>query len=267
MTGYQPREVAYLLEELEAHTGIAATLDARPGRWHVEHGNDRIRLTCTYTRNTSGKLKFHSTLHLDGAPREKVKDIAAYARLLADPDLKHPNRTPGRELVPLMPLAPGTELPEAVKALLRLGEGSPKFTSVDVGHAAKAHIQRHGSTRYRVPEQDADDNYVPDPQRYAVLFTKHDGDRIQVTVGPTGSGAYVTEDMAALDAEGGDILSEEHDPDQHARQDMAAVMERLLGFRLPSSTDSAGHYSAPAAHTTGAVTNSVQVRKATVFRV
>lgn len=252
-----------LMEKLEKETGTPATLTSRPGYWHVEHGNDRIRLTCTYRRSTGRKLTYRSELYRDGQRCERVSGMASYARLFNDPDLEHPDRTPGRKLTPVMPLQDGEELPSLVAQFEGVALKASTVAAIEVGHCVRSTRELINGQLYRVPVNDTEEDYTADPDLYAVRITKPGGDQVQLVFAPTGyHGTHALDTIEAVDAQGGDMLSELAD-----RTNFTAMLEHILGFRLPGPNTNPAQHNARGKDTRGAVTNSVEVRKATVFRV
>lgn len=259
-----PRQVQHMMDHLLEHTGTPAVLTAQPGRWHLEHSNERIRLTCTYTRRTTGrKLRYSSSLYQDGQRREKVDGIESYARLFKDPDIAHPNRTPGKQLPPVMPLTDDAEPPALVTTIVESARKARTVMEVEYGHAVRSTRETYADgMMYRVPVGESEEDYTADPELYTVRITKPNRDQVQINIGPTGRGGhYAIDDMAAVDADGGDMLS------KLAQVDIYEVLESILGFRLPGANTGPGQHDARTKNTSGAVTNSVAVRKSTVIRV
>lgn len=258
-TDYLPPPIQATVDDLLEATGVPATVSRTSTTYLVEHGNDRVKLTCRYTRNSRGRFSYGSTLTVDDEPRERVNGVHAYARLLADPDTQHPNRTPGRELPPVHPTGPEHELPTLVAAMADAVAKQPKCVEVITGHSTMAQRKRWGAwTWHPLNDQDA----VPDPTGYVVEALKDNGDRVQMHFQehPKAPGLHYLSGVSGVDSQGRDLM------DDHG-EDISRAVEELLGIRVPQQ---ANVDTGPTVHqgdTKGTVSNSVQVRKSTVFRI
>lgn len=262
-----PFEVRETMELLEEYTGVAATCDTSVrGRYIIEHGDrDRVGVVCRYIRNSRGKFGYSSDLYQNGEKRKKVSDPEAYARLFNDPATKNPNRrltgTPK-----IHPIPADHELPAIVESFAKKAEASAKDGSVTtVGFQT----ERKSTTAIPGPRgkersmarHEFDLDGEPDTTRYAVQVVTPKGETVHLYFSPKGpdSDVYAFSEMAAIDAEGCDMMEE-------FMGDTEAAMERILGFRMPAS-DNTPSPTGRRPDTAGAASNAVTVRRATVIRV
>lgn len=259
---YMPPWVQRTHDDLLKETGTPATL-TRPDAvtYQLDHGNDRVHLMCRWRRRSakgSKKFTYTSVLTVDGVPREWVTGERAYARLLADPDNDHPNRRPGVKLPPVYPLADDEELPPLVAKVIETLEGSEKVATVQVGHTSMAQRERWSAWTWDLNEKDEE----PDAAGWVIDTTSPEGNRIQMHFLPAtkvAGGIYMS-GLSGVDAQGRDIMSE-------FGKDIEKALETLLGIKVPQKADDTTTGTTVKGDTRGAVSNSVQVRKATVRRV
>lgn len=101
-----PSDVKEKLDRLEEATGIRPTLTTTGSgfakAWHMEVVTDRVRLTGSMRAATRpGRFKWgHSTLAVDGVPRETVANLTELAALFAAPS------TPADDIEPVEPTGP-----------------------------------------------------------------------------------------------------------------------------------------------------------------
>lgn len=266
-----PPVVTRFMRLLHELTGDEATCDTSVrGQYVIEHGDpDRLRMTFTFRRNSQGRFSESSTLTQNGEPRPLVPDIDAYARLYADPTLKHPARKPVAPLPDPIPIPEGEEMPTLVAhfyGLGKTGSGKTEGRSITVGRPPAVRQERRtqnprGRKAANVEwVMEGGEDARPDPERYVIDIRKGDGERVQMYFAPVkqGSEAYGLVAMSAVDENGCDMMAE------HAGN-LTGALESILGFRMPSDTESPAPARRPV-NTAGAVSNAVNVRRASVIR-
>jgi hypothetical protein len=246
------------IDELQEATGQLPVVTYLANGWTLAHGNDRVRLTCSYIRNSRGKLRYSSTLSVDGEDRPLVNGIEAYVRLLENPDDKHPNRKPGSALPPVYPLDEGEEVPKAVTVMTAFLAEIEAVTAVKIGHCSMAQRERWAAWNWPLNEKDE----VPDQQAFVIESSEDDGTRVQMHYQPHPSvpGAFYLSGVSGLDGQGRDLMAE-------TGKAVDKAIEKLFGIKLPpqKAPDRGPVNAIGDTHGTGY--GSVEVRKSTVFRI
>jgi hypothetical protein len=258
MSDYLPSGIQERVDALREVTGVEAVVTHKGNTYLLEHGSDRVHLVCKYVRNSRGRFTYSSTLSVDGKPRELVDSVQSYARLLADPDDKHPNRRPGRELPPVYPLDEGEEVPALVTMMEQVIGAQDGVVSLTIGHCSMAQRKRWAAATWPLNEDDE----TADPDAYVVEAVKDSGSRIQVHFQPHPAvpGLHYVSGMSGVDDRGRDLMSEYGD-------DIDKAMIGLLGVKIPVQSGVSRVPHKPVGDSKGAASNSVMVRKATVFRI
>ncbi|WP_327309705.1 hypothetical protein OG730_42455 (plasmid) [Streptomyces sp. NBC_01298] len=118
-TDFLPKQIAELRNRLKNETRQSADIHrTSPQHYRLALASERVALTVTWRRNHRGAWKWnHSTLTVDGTPRELARDFKDFMHIWNDPDVL--SRPGGRSEVPtLTPINDETQLPHAVRQIL-----------------------------------------------------------------------------------------------------------------------------------------------------
>lgn len=253
---FLPKLVKQRMDELLETTGIAATVTRTGRKWHVEHSNERVKMTCTFTRNSRGTFTYSSTLSVDDKPVELVNNYDQYARLLNDPDNDKPKRRPNCELSPVYPLAEDATVPRVVTKTMEELEKVEDVVSLKVGHGSKAQRERSTAGEWHLNEDDAE----PASDVFVVEAAKDNGNRVQLYFLPVPSipGRWYLSTMAGIDSKNRDLTSEGKSLDE--------LYVELLGIKMPKQNGVNTGAVRPNGDSRGEASNAVTVRRATVIR-
>jgi hypothetical protein len=209
-----------------------------PGRMDLVHSSDRVRMVIRFRLSGHTWQWVKSTLHVDGEKKPIAASWPQYAAIFKDPDEGRRNYVPKG----------------ARKAVL------PEMRLVDERYAPAVVVQCVHEVRALVGSHKVIDvtvSLTQDQSQYAIAAQDEEGGRIVYWFRDDRCGAWEPHAVTLISPTGYDITQFHSD----------RIDDALLEF-LGSTSRAAQRTTLPGGHAVQAsVTNSVEVRKATVRRV